>query len=56
MEHKAFRGALVYVSLLCLASPAFAQVAEVRTGAAAFDDWRADAPGERGESVEWREL
>jgi glucose/arabinose dehydrogenase len=47
MEHKAFRGALVYVSLVCLASPAFAQAAEVRTGAAAFDDWKADAPGVR---------
>jgi hypothetical protein len=47
MEKNVFRGALLSVLLICLAAPACAQAAEVRTGAAAFDDWRADAPGVR---------
>src|SRR5690242_14214777 len=38
---------LVHVPLLLVASLACAQTAEVRTGAAAFDDWKTDAPGVR---------
>jgi hypothetical protein len=47
MEHDVFRGTLLYVLLICLASPAFAPAVDVRTGAAAFGDWQTDAPGVR---------
>jgi glucose/arabinose dehydrogenase len=47
MEHDVFRGTLLYVLLICLASPAFAPAADVRTGAAAFGDWQTDALGVR---------
>lgn len=38
---------LMYVLLVCMASPAFAQTTKVRTGTAAFGGWQADAPGVR---------
>jgi len=33
--------------LICMTSPAFPQTAEVRTGSAAYADWRTDTPGVR---------
>src|SRR5687767_3274920 len=38
---------LIPVSIVFLASPASAQTDQVRTGAAALDAWKADAPGVR---------
>jgi hypothetical protein len=38
---------LVHVPMLALASLASAQIGQVRTGAEAFADWQADAPGVR---------
>ncbi len=47
MHRPRFLTFLVYVPVLLLASCASAQTGEVRTGAAAFADWTADAPGVR---------
>ncbi len=47
MHRRRFLTLLVPVPVLLLASLAFAQTGEVRTGAAAFADWTADAPGVR---------
>ena len=42
-----FSTLLVHIPLVLLASLASAQTGEVRTGAAALADWKADAPGVR---------
>jgi glucose/arabinose dehydrogenase len=47
MQRPAFAALLLHVPLVFLAALACAQAAEVKTGAAAFDDWKADAPGVR---------
>ena len=38
---------VICVSLICMASPAAPQTAQVRTGSAAYGDWQTDAPGVR---------
>jgi len=47
MHASPFSTLLVHVPLLLAASLASAQAGEIRTGTAAFDDWRGDAPGVR---------
>src|SRR6188474_942110 len=47
MHASTFLTLLVHVPLVFLGSVASAQTGEVRTGAAALDAWKADAPGVR---------
>ncbi len=47
MYSHRFLTLFIHVSLVFAASLAFAQAAEVRTGAAAVEGWKADAPGVR---------
>ena len=47
MHAPTFVTLLIHVPLVFLSSLAYAQTGEVRTGAAALDAWKADAPGVR---------